>query len=568
MSQEKSPAKATGRPPIQTEGKVGVRGCWELILKIIIALVITALFIAYWLNQPEAPPWIWLLLLLLVSLLIWLIWRQKHFVFLNCDLTEPTGCKHGDPNLLTGYVLEPIIGTAAGIGFSRYELEVLWNGTTTIADGVIYADVAGNPVTSLTTGNHQVNNDVLGFVDIQKVVLGAGTGILTSTDFEVRLRVIGIDNSSKPCAITFSLVSARAYIKFIGGGWAHDVTDVNEILRRADNIIAEEVPVGGRISVRGAADAYGCNLEKISQYSLWIKADPTFSLTQPTNGSVYDPVAGGWTNITTVTYTTNAQHDFNTLDGMPNPDYLTNQSVWGTRTICIYPDFMPPVCFPVPDLKEFKWNSDPSGPPTGSGKYSFLLKVEDTAANTYYDLQRAWIDNEVIRGKIDGIGVIGACEDIYILDLPGTVLPIEGYATDPLIDSGDTTMPTSDNFKEYKMWFQKQGAVGWVPLDIPLAGGSLPTLSDTSPVPDRATWSGGPVDPPVGALAEWDLGWLDAAINPQGLAADQLLAEGESCTYNLRLEVWDKTIVHEVYPHWTGTIVFPVKVHNGSAPSP
>ena len=257
---------------------------------------------------------------------------------------------------------------------------------------------------------------------------------------------------------------------------------------------------------------------------------------------------------------------------MPAPNFLTNRPAWGTRVICSWVDDIPLICHIVPDLTEFYWNSDPTGSATGSGKYSFLLKVEDTAGNTYYDIQRAWIDNEIIRGKITGIGTIGPCQDIYILDVPGGILPIAGYATDPLIVAGDTTTPTSDNFKEYKLSFQKQGATGWEELDIPLAAGSLPLLDKSKPVPDRATWSGGAGDPPAGTLAEWDLRWLDLATNPKGLAADQLLAPGESCTYNLLLRVWDRTIYSESYsyqhwPHYTWK-VFPVKVHNGSKPPP
>lgn len=560
----------TAKAPERSEGRLVVRGCWELIIKLIIILVVIAAFVTYWRSQREVELPAWIFVLLLLALLIWLLIKQGHFVILKCQLIEPAGCKHGDPTILTDHVLEPVTGTAAGIGFTHYELEVLWNGTMAISDAIIYADLAGNPDTAATVGAHQVSGGVLGFVDLQKAALGAGMNIHTSTTFEVRLHVYGFGGHHKMCTTTFSIVAARAYIKTIGGALADDITDVNEDLERVDD--GTLATVGGSISVRGAADAYGCGSQEIAEYSLWIKADPTFGISQPANGSPYDPVTNGWTNITTVTYTSASQRAFNTLDGMPDPDFLTNRSTWGTRTVCSWVDWLPPICFSVPDLKEFWWNSDPSGAATGSGKYTFLLKVEDTVGNLYYDIQRAWIDNEIIRGKIEQLAGVGLCEDIHILDVPGGIIAVEGYATDPLIVPGDTTTPTSDNFKEYKVKFQKQGAPTWVELDIPLAGGSHPGLAETNPVPDRATWSGGPSDPPTGVIAEWDLRWLDAAANPKSLPANQLLVAEESCTYNLMLQVWDKTIFSESYsfqhyPHYTWK-VFPVKIHNGHEPSP
>jgi len=323
------------------EGRFGVRNFWELLIKLIIGLIIVVTFTIYWQSQLERNPRYWIVVLSLIGLLIWLILRQKHFVGLSCNLTDPNNCKHGDAALL-------------------------------------------------------------------------------------------LDGSQKTCTTTFSITAARAYIKYIGGGWSHDVTNVNEPLRHNDNSTADELAVGGYISVRGAADTYGCSSEQIAEYSLWIKPDPTFNLPQPSQGLPYDPVADGWTNITRVVYTDNDQRIYNKLNGMPTPNFLTNSSIWSTRSVCIRPDFMPLVCFPIPNLVEFYWNSR-VGVETGSGKYSFLLKVIDTAGNTYYDIQRVWIDNEAILGGIRGLAGLGACEDLYILDVSGGIISIEGYATDPLI---------------------------------------------------------------------------------------------------------------------------------------
>ncbi|MEP6636304.1 MAG: hypothetical protein ABJB97_06225, partial [Acidobacteriota bacterium] len=421
----------------QPGGRVNLRGCWELLIKVIILLILIAILIAYWLGSlgPIGPRGEYNAyglgtLIALILLLLLLIWKQKHLVSLNCGVTQPTGCKHGDTSILAGRVLERITGTASGLGFSRYTLEVFWNGTTLVPNAVIYANAANNPDPALTFGNHQVSGGTLGFVDIQQAVLGAGMGILTSTSFEVRLHVIGIDGSHRDCSSSFQITAAAAYIKYIGGGWAHDVINAAEVLRLSDSVAATETAVGGSVSVRGAANPYGCGSEKIAEYSLWVQDDPTFTLAQPVTGAVYDPLANGWTNITTVVYTTADQRTYNTLDGMPAPDFLTNQSVWGTRLICSYIDFLPPVCFDVPDLVEFYWPSStaPSGP---SGKYSFLLKVIDTAGNTYYDVQRAWIDNEEIRGKIKTLRYHGsmtdipACTDILINDGRGAARSLD-----------------------------------------------------------------------------------------------------------------------------------------------
>ncbi len=544
--------------PVSIEERVGVRSCLELILKLIIALIAIALFAANWYREKELNLFTLILLLFLVALLIWLILRQRHFVCLKCDLTKPTDCIHGDTALLAGYVLEPIVGTATGFGFSHYELELLWNGVTGIPDAVVYADLAGNPDTALATGNHQVNNGTLGFVDLQQAALGAGVDLLTSTSFEVRLHVVGIGHSRQTCTTAFSVSAARAYIKYIGGAWAHEVTVTDEPLRVVDDGVSALATVGGSISVRGAANVYGCALEKIAEYHVWAIPDPTFTFAQPVNNSAIVPGAD-WLAVATVVYADDGQRNYNMLDGMPDPDFLTNVG-WFTRQVCVWFDWLDPFCMNVPDLHEFWW---PSG---ASGKYTFLLQVIDTAGNTYYDIQRAWIDNETIRGKIQGPAGVGPCADIFMLDVPGGVIAIEGYATDPLIVPGDLTQPTSDNFKEYRVGFRKQGAAADEWLDIPLAAGSYPALSPTLPVPDRATWSGGVGDPPASVLAEWDLRWLDAATNPHGLPADQLLAEGESCSYDIVLKVWDKTIVNEHHNHWTGRLTFPIKIHNAHAP--
>ena len=120
---------------------------------------------------------------------------------------------------------------------------------------------------------------------------------------------------------------------------------------------------------------------------------------------------------------------------------------------------------------------------------------------------------------------------------------VNGTAWDELIVPGDTSVP-SNNFDHYTVHFQKQGAAGWAQLidsstSIPLAG---------SPVG-------------VGVLVDWDLQTVDAASNPLGLSADQLLAPGEACSYVLMLQAWDNTLVGESTVHYHSDL-FPVKIIN------
>lgn len=134
-------------------------------------------------------------------------------------------------------------------------------------------------------------------------------------------------------------------------------------------------------------------------------------------------------------------------------------------------------------------------------------------------------------------------------------MDIQGFAWDQLIDptTPDFTKPTSDNFNYYTVTFQKQGAAEWITV-----------INSTSPVPAR------PLPFGVGVLTAWNLQWLDAASNPHGLPADQLLALGQECTYVVNVQAWDSTVVdesttHSCVPPFPGT-EFPIKIINGPHP--
>jgi hypothetical protein len=583
------PATAAGRAPVnepqrQPPRNVGVRGCWELLLKLIIALILILIFILWYFGRGREfvgqSPYLWVVLLILILLLLWLIWLQKHFVSLTCNLTAPTGCVIGHTDLLAGFSLEPIRGTASGIGFVRYELELIYNPPggpqTTVTDGIIYADGGGNPDASLTFGNHQVTSGTLGFVDLRKAGETAGAGIANSTDFRVRMRVVGLGGTDRTCQIDFKVIAAAAYIKYVGGGYAPDYGPTAEQLHVSDSAASAPATVGGSVSVRGAADVWGCD-EKIAEYHVW--AIPGFGVAQPDRG---DPVvpAADWTEVVSVVYQNadpavfSARVYWNEL--VPDLSFLTNFS-WSTRTEHIPFDSTIIDLPGIPDLVPVYWDSlnnltDPSG------KYTFLLQVIDETGHTFYDIQQVWIDNKDFQGKISSLRYHGSgtdispCTDVLINNGTGTArqLDIRGYATDPLIIAGDVTVPTpgdltqptSDNFGSYNVTFIKQGA----------AAESAVTIS-ANPVPDRATWRGAvgePAVPPADILATLDLSWLDAGgppavdFNGNPIPNDQRLPRQSSCTYIIFLRGGDSTIVSEGTNHQVpgGFYPFPVKIVN------
>jgi hypothetical protein len=132
---------------------------------------------------------------------------------------------------------------------------------------------------------------------------------------------------------------------------------------------------------------------------------------------------------------------------------------------------------------------------------------------------------------------------------------VRGHAWDQYIDRNDLTAPTSNNFDSYQVRFVKQGALS----------PQVVLVNSTNTVPPRALAL--PAESlATGTLTPWNLQVLDAASNPLGLPADQLLGPGEACVYNVILEAWDKTVVNEGTVHWSGWVLFPIKIINGPEP--
>jgi hypothetical protein len=495
---------------------------------------------------------------------------------LVCDLTGPSGCIKGETNILAGKILEPVTGSAYGFSFGHYVIEVRDGASVLLSGVVIYPDGIGNPDPGLTQGNFAVAAGTLGWIDLKQCVIAAGIDIFTSTTFTVTLRVFAGDGSEllPDCVTTFELSLDEVYIKRISTPWSVNFTDPSEPLRAGDSIATPLATEGGWMHVRGVANITGCEGQKIAEYTIWAIPDPTFSFPQPPPFTAVVPAAS-WVPVThivygpqtiaqpvgpPITFTADQVRQDNVLDGNPDPDILTN--VWGTRLDCpsISIDFInfEPFCWNLPSLIPNALNSNtfPKMAPMlegGSGKFTFLLQVIDTVGNQFYDVQRAWIDNEPLHADITGIAALPPCADLYTQTHAGVfkTVNIQGTAWDQVIDpvTPDYTRPTSDNFGHYTVKFQKQGALGFAQL-----------IDSTTPVPPR------PMPLGVGVLTPWNLQSVDAASNPMMLPVDQLLQLGQACSYVVVLEVWDTTVVNEGTVHYSGTILFPIKIINGPEP--
>lgn len=499
---------------------------------------------------------------------------------LGCDLTGPTGCIRGETDILPGKILEPVVGSAYGFSFGHYVIDVRDGASVLLSGVVIYPNAIGNPYPSLTQGNFAVVSGNLGWIDLQQCVIDAGIDIFTSTTFTVTLRVFAADGSelTPDCTTTFQLSLDEVYIKQISTNWSVNFTDPNEPLRAGNSSAAALATQGGYMNVRGDAYITGCAGQAISEYTIWAIPDPTFSFAQPPPFTSVTP-GSDWVLVThidyiaqmigqpvgpPILYTADQVRAFNELNG--NPDSVLT-TAWGISEQCPSIlidtiDFVPK-CYNLPSLVEKGLYSNTSLPKMaavlvgGSGKFTFLLQVIDTVGNQLYDVQRAWIDNEPVQAAITGIAGLPPCGDLYTQNNAGVfqTVDIQGFAWDQLIDptTPDFTKPTSDNFNYYTVTFQKQGAAEWITV-----------INSTSPVPAR------PLPFGVGVLTAWNLQWLDAASNPHGLPADQLLALGQECTYVVNVQAWDSTVVdesttHSCVPPFPGT-EFPIKIINGPHP--
>lgn len=465
---------------------------------------------------------------------------------LVCGLTSPTGCVGSNTKLVEDKYVA-IVGTASGCGMAYYDLQLFWNGTKNVSAGaIVYSNSSGNPDPSLTQGTHAVMNGNLGFIDLQKAIENAGSDLITSTSFEIRLTVHSSNKSVCTASLTFAVNASEVYIKNIGGRVAHDVLDPNEPLRVADTAGAPTGAIGLGASIWGAARVFGCANQQISDYGIYFKKDD-FATPQPVNGTSFNPLINGFTTICNVdfaagfsTFTPDQLRQWNILKG---PSSLISNNGFYTYDDVV--SFYLGSTYITLHLLEglvagMSWNTGPSG------RYSVLLKVTDTTGFEYYDIQRVWVDNEPISANISDIGNLPPCSDLYTKDVDGAfkVVNINGTAFDPLIIAGDLSNP-SDNFDHYRILIQKQGSA---PEEI---------YSSATPVPGRAP------APPSTNLYSFNLSWLNTLLHVPG---DNKLLENEKCAFVFTLQVWDKTALNNNtsvhYNEWN----FPVKIINSPQP--
>src|SRR5262249_44547583 len=143
-------------------------------------------------------------------------------------------------------------------------------------------------------------------------------------------------------------------------------------------------------------------------------------------------------------------------------------------------------CWNPPDIVEIGWSTGPTG------KYTLLLGILDTAGNTYYDIQRVWVDNDPVKAQITTIGGLGACLDLKLSTFVGKTCEIRGFAWDRAIRVADPQTAPNDNFGDYSMSYQKNGG----------GGGAIPVATPGVRVPN--VWA--EVVPGAdGTLANWNI---------------------------------------------------------------
>ncbi|WP_428634943.1 hypothetical protein [Sedimenticola sp.] len=481
------------------------------------------------LAKGDEPSWLILLLkLLLIAGVIYLMKVQKD---LKCQLTDPSGCTQEEPDPVNGILIVRVRGTAAGFGFGSYTLDLRKDGDPPLGVDVSYPGGGGS-------GSSPVVSGELGQID---------TTTLSDGAYEVLLTVYPVGaGAPKTCSIGFNLLKTFVYISRVAEIPALSTTPTLGNANPYDPLAelrlesAPDYPfrsVGGKMSMDGSAYVYECAGRMIEKYEIRYTqvSAPSGEPGQPAPDAPIPPAFTNTVSPLPLEYLGPDYYAPWTRVG-PAPTNLINS--WKSVTVGTNT---------YHKLKEGKWNSAAAG----SGRFSLLLTVTDTASHLYHDIQHVWIDNHPIKGKIVKFQWknpktgkwedIPKCEDLS-MKKHGTIRII-GLAWDPVIDEAwwPATAP-NDNFGHYNLAFWKQfGAAQALTGDI---NSRVPALPAATPVAV-------PGDADAEVLAEWDLTSLDGGIAPSPYTppADPLLYQGESCSYTVRLFVTDTTVVNESTTH-------------------
>ena len=464
-------------------------------------------------------------------------WRciRECFRPLTCALTGPEGCVAEEVNASIPALVGPIIGTAAGAGFTHYVLEWSPDNLNWHASDFVYPPV---PPGNTVQGNLPVVGALLAYLNT--TLLNAGT-------YFVRMTVFGAGNATSKCGpIIFSVFKKDVRILGVDGNTALDAPWSDPAARLLDNVPAlcarpagtYEASFGGScLQVLGSAFVGGCDNRHIQRYTLAYK--PGYETDCSTPGWTAFPIPLG-----EVDFTTAAQ--LRAINMRTDTSVLT--AIWGAD--CLVPVPFPPWCLlndPQGRLYPSAWNTLVGGCQL-SGLYTIRLVVEDNMGGTYCDTQRVWLDNKPITALIQ-INAVPKCADLFVsqfakppdCSVPWS-LPVSGIAYDEYIDETLPLTRPNDNFDYYVVSVEKQGGPS-IAIPVPGPGGTC--FYGTSRVGDPGTRCGVPtVAQVIATLTLFDLRAIDPtckAMVPYAVPDAFTLARGECCVYIFHLYVQDRT---------------------------
>lgn len=432
-----------------------------------------------------------------------------------------------------------ITGDAGGAPFDRYRLRYSWSGGTPIETAVVYPNCSRPPAVHDT--HVPVIGGTLGYLDV--TLLPAGV-----TEFTIFLDVFDAASGSASATSTFQLRTSSIEISAVATVGAYVSADPFNTTTTAklvkDTATAPfERSVGGAFSVTGSAYVLGCD-RVMSQYV--VARSSKLTATSPVPSF---PDAGGMSPIITpVIYDGTSAHPWQSgcFPSITSNVILNGNlvSFWGTLTCTSIFGFTysVPKIVPVPN-----WSSG-----SQNGRFVLLVEVQDVpvgggaATVAGVDQVAVWIDNQSPTAKIESIGGLAACGDLYLSHYKGTPATIVGIAWDPPIDITAPQIKPNDNFGSYSLRFQKNGG----------GGGPIPAATPATRVPN--TWSA--MAPATGGtLANWNIvAALDGGTTP---AAGQL-ARGERCAYVITLDVADTTHVGDSGNNHTAQHVYAINIIN------
>lgn len=495
-----------------------------IVLIVLVILVIIQLSAGEMQKLARADTVSWIILAIKLILILVIIYLMRIQRCLKCKILKPEGCTPEEKDPALGILCIDVTGTASGSYFSHYTLGINMGGSPKSVD--IYYPGGG------ASGGTPVMNGHLGKIDTTSLSDGAYEVVLTIYPYG--------SGSPKVCKKTFTLLKAMVYISRVDGVSAISNLPVPGNPNPYDPDAELSVPdgsgfvirsFGGNMAVHGSAYVYECPGRKIKKYEIRYAAvaAPGGEPSQPAPDASIPTAFSGMLNPLPLEYLTPDHYQIWNRVG-PAPINLINS--WKSVTIG---------SSTYPKLKSQHWNSKSAG----SGRYSLLLTVEDTAGHLYHDIQHIWLDNHKIIGRIvkfqwfnnesSAWEDLPKCKDLSMKKYGK--IRILGLAWDPVID--ETWWPPvapNDNFECYNLDFKKQ----FGPFHSLVSGVSnrVPALPATPPVAV-------PTDAEADELAIWDITALDAgsAPTPYVPAPDPKVYRGESCTYTLKLYVHDNSIV-------------------------